>query len=153
MERTFEFDATITAGARGGAFVEVPAEVIDGLQATGRVPVVASFDGESYRGSLVRMRGLWVLGIRTSIRTAIAKDVGSVVRVTLSRDVAPRTVEVPLALADALARKPDLLEAFERLSYTHRKEYATWILEAKKDETRARRIRRALEMIERGMSP
>jgi len=42
------------------------------------------------------------------------------------------------------------LEIFEKLAYTHRKEYVRWIEEAKKPETRARRIEKAVAMIAEG---
>lgn len=65
-------------------------------------------------------------------------------------DAAPRTVEVPEALARALAADPKAQATFENLAFTHRKEYARWIAEAKREETRERRVQRALNMIREG---
>jgi uncharacterized protein YdeI (YjbR/CyaY-like superfamily) len=72
--------------------------------------------------------------------------------VILALDTAPRTVEVPPALAEALATDPAAAAAFERLAASHRKEYARWITEAKRDDTRDRRVQQALEMIRAGKS-
>jgi len=72
---------------------------------------------------------------------------GDKVRVTLERDTEPRTVEVPTELQAALADDPQARDAFERLSYSHRQEYAGWVAEAKKEETRARRAAKAIEML------
>ena len=60
---------------------------------------------------------------------------------TIELDRAPREVEVPGALATALAADPQAAAAFDRLAFTHRKEFARWIVEAKRDETRQRRAR------------
>ena len=75
---------------------------------------------------------------------------GDVVEVAIERDDAPREVEVPEALARALAADPEAQSAFEALAFTHRKEYAQWIAEAKKEETRTRRVTRAMEMLRGG---
>jgi uncharacterized protein YdeI (YjbR/CyaY-like superfamily) len=74
------------------------------------------------------------------------------VEVTGELDTAPRGVEVPQALASALAANPDAGAAFERLAFTHRKEYARWIAEARRDETRDRRVQQALEMLRTGQT-
>ena len=62
-------------------------------------------------------------------------------------DSAPREVDVPDDLAAALAGEPAARQFFDGLSFTHRKEYADWIAEAKREETRARRVERALAML------
>ena len=64
----------------------------------------------------------------------------------------PSEVEVPPMLAEALAADPVAAAAFERMAFTHRKEYARWIAEAKKDETRQRRAEQAVAMIRAGKS-
>jgi uncharacterized protein YdeI (YjbR/CyaY-like superfamily) len=63
---------------------------------------------------------------------------------------APREVELPEALAGALAGDPAASAAFDALAYTHRKEYARWVQEAKRDETRQRRVAQALQMLREG---
>ena len=65
---------------------------------------------------------------------------------------APREVEVPAALAAALEADPAAKASFDALAFTHRKEYARWIDEAKREDTRARRVTQALEMIRAGQT-
>jgi uncharacterized protein YdeI (YjbR/CyaY-like superfamily) len=65
----------------------------------------------------------------------------------LELDTAPREVEVPAALAAALAADPQAQAVFDGMAFTHRKEYARWVAEAKRDETRERRVQQAVEMI------
>lgn len=143
------FDAVIEAGPRGGAFVEVPFDVEE-VWGGRRIPVRAAFDDTRYRGSVAFMGGRPVLGVTRAIRDAIDRGVGDTVRVVVERDDAPRTVAVPTELAAALATRPDLRERFEGLAFTHRKEYARWVADAKKADTRNRRAARALEMLAEG---
>jgi hypothetical protein len=85
-----------------------------------------------------------------SIREQIGKGPGDVVKIVLWKDEAPREVDVP-AEFKALMKKAGVLPFFEGLSFTHRKEYCRWITEAKKVETRARRLEKALEMLKTGV--
>ncbi len=141
------FDAVLRAGPRGGAFVSVPFDV-EATWGARRVPVRALFDGSAeYRGTVVFMDGGPILGVTREVRNALGKEVGDSVQVEVARDDAPRTVEVPRDLVVALRARPELAEHFESLAYTHRKEYARWVAEAKRPETRARRVARALEML------
>jgi len=48
-------------------------------------------------------------------------------------------------------KKGGLLPVFTKLSYTHRKEYCRWITEAKKQETRLKRLEKAMEMLKKGV--
>ena len=132
---------------RGGALVPVPAEVVAALGGKGRIPVQATFDGVRYRGSVVSMGGPdKVIGILKSIRAEIGKEPGDTVAVTLELDDSTRKVDVPddlrAALDGAGARK-----AFDALSFSHQREHVLWIEEAKRADTRARRIAATVERI------
>ncbi|MET0206354.1 MAG: YdeI/OmpD-associated family protein [Thermoleophilaceae bacterium] len=59
-------------------------------------------------------------------------------------------MDIPPALAAALEEDGEAKAAFEGLSYTHRREYAEWISEAKREETRVRRVAKAVEMLRDG---
>ncbi len=143
MER---FEATIDAARGGGALVAVPAGVVEALGGGGRIPVRATFDGVPYRGSIVSMGGQQCLGLLTSIRDQLGKAPGDRVVVTLERDDVERTVTVPEDLAAALT-EAGAADVFGRLSYSHQREYVTWISEAKRHETRQRRIAQTVERI------
>ncbi|WP_433166350.1 YdeI/OmpD-associated family protein [Kribbella sp. CA-247076] len=140
------FEGTVVVNDGGGAWVEVPGEVVAALGGGGRIPVRASFDGVAYRGSIASMGGCMALGMLKSIRGQLGKDDGDTVTVTVERDTAERTVDVPAELAAALD-EAGLRAAFDKLSYSHRREHVNAINEAKKPETRARRIAKALEML------
>ena len=143
---------TTTLVPRGAAAAVVldrehVAEVGEGAK---RFPVVATVNGYTWRTTVTRMRGEFLLGLNRAVRQQAGVEAGDAVEVELELDTAPREVEVPEALANALAKDSVACAAFERLSYTHRKEYARWIDEAKRDETRQRRVAQALEMLRQG---
>ena len=95
------------------------------------------------------MGGEFLLGLNREVRTAAGVEVGDEVTVTIALDEAPREVEVPSALAHALETDAAAKAAFDGLAFTHRKEFARWIAEAKKDDTRDRRVAQALQMLRR----
>ena len=115
-----------------------------------RFPVVATVNGYTWRTTVSRMRGEFLLGLNRSVREEAGVEAGDSVELELELDTAPREVEVPTALAHALAEDEAARAAFDGLSYTRRKEYARWIEEAKRDETRERRVAKALEMLRQG---
>jgi len=117
-----------------------------------RFPVVATVNGYTWRTTVVRMGGEFLLGLSKEVRQGAGAEAGDEVDVTLELDTAPREVEVPEALAAALAADPEAKASFDRMAFTHRKEYARWIAEAKRDETRQRRVAQAVEMIRAGKS-
>jgi hypothetical protein len=115
-----------------------------------RFPVAATINGYTWRTTVVRMHGEFMLGLNRAVREAAGVEAGDTVDVEIVLDAAPREVEVPPALADALAGDDEARAGYERLSYTHRKEYARWIEEAKREETRDRRLAQALERLRQG---
>ena len=121
----------------------MPHEVIEQLGGGGRIPVQARFDDVDYRGSVVSMGGAMVIGVTKAIREQMGKGDGDGVTVVVHRDVAERTVDVPDDLATAL-KAAGVRKAFDALSYTQRKEHVRSIEEAKKPETRAKRVERAV---------
>jgi hypothetical protein len=117
-----------------------------------RFPVRATVNGFTWRTSVTRMRGEFLLGLNREVRESARVDAGDTVEVAIELDSAPREVEIPEALARALSANSDAQAAFERLAFTHRKEYARWVAEAKREETRDRRVARALEMLREGQT-
>jgi len=115
-----------------------------------RFPVVATVNGYSWRTSVARMGGESLLGLSRQVRESAGVTAGDEVEVAIELDTAPREVEVPEALSAALAADPEASAAFDRMAFTHRKEYARWVAEAKREETRQRRVEQAVSMIRAG---
>jgi hypothetical protein len=115
-----------------------------------RFPVRATINGYTWRTTVTRMRGENMLGLNREVRTGAGVEAGDSVDVLIELDTEPREVEVPTALAAAFAQDPVAKAAFDGMAFTHRKEYARWIEEAKREETRERRVAQALEMLREG---
>lgn len=115
-----------------------------------RFPVRATVNGYVWRTSVARMGGEFMVGLPREVREGADAHAGDAVEVTLELDTAPREVEVPEALAAALERDGAAKAAFDGLALTHSKEYARWVAEAKREETRDRRVAKALEMLHAG---
>jgi antitoxin component of MazEF toxin-antitoxin module len=115
-----------------------------------RFPVRATVNGYVWRTSVARMGGEFMVGLPREVREGADARAGDAVEVTLELDTAPREVEVPEALAAALERDSAAKAAFDGLAFTHRKEYARWVAEAKRVQTRDRRVAKALEMLHAG---
>lgn len=115
-----------------------------------RFPVVATVNGYTWRTSVARMGGEFLLGLNREVRHAAGVESGNQVNVSIKLDLVPREVEVPEALAAALAADPQAQASFEGMAFTHRKEYARWVANAKREETRQRRVQEALNLIRAG---
>lgn len=147
-----ELTLTITLQRRGPAAAVVlsddqVAEVGEGRKA---FPVRATINGYTWAGRVSRMGGEFLLGLSREVRTGAGVEAGDEVTVTIALDEAPREVDVPAALAQALEGDATAKATFDALAFTHRKEFARWIAEAKKDETRERRVAQALQMLREG---
>lgn len=144
--KKYEFTAKIEKhGEIDAAYVVFPFDVPTEFGVRGQVKVVAEFDGALYRGSLAPMGGArHALGLTKAIRKSISKQAGDDVSVVVYKDEEPRMVEIPVDLASAFAGNTIAAERFASLPYTIRKEYCQSVKEAKRDETRARRIEKIL---------
>lgn len=149
--KKYKFKAKIEAGQGGGAYVLFPYDTQKEFATNGKVPVKATFEGVPYAGSLVKHgHPQHMLGMAKAIREQIGKGPGDTIEIVVWKDEEVRTVEVP-AEFERLIKKEELLSVFNELSYTHRKEYCRWITEAKKEETRLKRLEKAIEMLKKGV--
>jgi hypothetical protein len=120
------------------------ADVARTFETRARVAVVAKFEnGYVARTSLMPRRGVHILPLRVEACEGAGIRPGDAVSVTLREDREPRTIEVPLDLIAAL-RDARLRDVFDALSYSHRKEWVLAIADAKREETRLKRIRECL---------
>jgi hypothetical protein len=138
--------------ARGpaAAFVLDDEQVATVGEGAKRFPVLATVNGYSWRTSVTRMGGEFLVGLNRAVRDSARVEAGDTVTLVLELDTAPREVEVPAALAQALEHDPQAKAAYDGMAFTHRKEYARWIEEAKREETRDRRVTQALQMLREG---
>ncbi|MGH2700900.1 MAG: YdeI/OmpD-associated family protein [Actinomycetota bacterium] len=132
-----------------GTFVELPFDVVEAFGAK-RVPVRCSINGAAFRSTVAVYGGRYYLPINKKLQSEAGVTAGDEVEMVVDRDDAPRKIEMPDDLRSALDEDDEARLAFEALSFTHRREYVEWITEAKRDETRQRRIRKAVQMLGEG---
>ena len=134
-----------------GAYFQVPFNVHEVFSTKAQVKVRGTIDGRTYRSSIMPMGGKHMMVVNKEIREAINKKVGDKVKVVMEIDTSPRIITVPTDLKKALGRNPRAKNIFEGSSYTNQKEYVQWIKDAKKQETRERRIKEAVEQLTKGI--
>lgn len=146
------FSTVVGSDDPSSLFIEVPPEVVAALSVKKRPPVRVTLNGDyTYRSTVSVYGGRYLLPIRREIREACGLAPGMPVEVTLALDEEPRQVEVPGDLAAAFAGEPEIRAIFDRLSFTHQREYVEWITGAKREETRTRRVAQTLEMLRKGV--
>jgi len=145
-----KFRATVELGGKTATGIEVSEDVVAALGSGNRPPVTVTIGGHTYRTTVARMGGRFLIGLSAENRTAAGVAAGDEVDVSIEPDAEPRQVEVPANLAEALGHDHTARANFDGLSYTHRKEWVRWIEEAKKAETRATRLARTVESLHAG---
>lgn len=146
----FEFEAEIEReGYMNGAYVVFPESALAVFGAKGHIKVKVMFDGKiSYRGSLASMgNGLHLLGVTKAVRKELGKSHGDIIHVTMEPDTEERTVEIPEDIVNLLKEFPEAEETFFRMSYSHKREIVHWVTDAKKNETRNRRLEKMVVML------
>ena len=139
-------------GSMNAAFVEFPFSTEELFNKKGQVKIKAIFDDKvEYRGSLAKMKSdCHILGLTQEIRKQLGKTFGDEISVNLIEDKEERTVEVAEDIMSIFNENPEAKALFDKMSYTHRKEYIRWINEAKKPETRENRRIKMIQMILNG---
>ena len=145
------FRATLHRSDDSGAacFVDFPHDLKATFGRGNLVPVVATWDGRvEYRGSLAMMGGdRAMLLCRKDVLAQLGKGPGEVVQVSVALDTAPREVEVPEALGNALDAVEGGRAAWAALSPSARREHAQWVAEAKRDATRDARVLKSVALV------
>lgn len=139
----------LQSGEINAAYVEFPFSTEKWFGKKGLVKIKALFDEKvEYRGSLVKMKSdFHQLGLTQQIRKQLGKSFGDEVLVKLWEDKEERIVIIPEDVQIVFNDNFKAKELFDMMSYTHRKEYIRWIVEAKKPETRENRKVKMIEMI------
>jgi hypothetical protein len=133
------FTAALEDVPAGGAGVRLPFDPKEEF-GKARAPVRVSIGAHPvFRTTVMVYAGVAWIGLRKGQVAEMSLSPGDQVDVLVELDDAPREVDVPDELAAALGADADASAAFDRLSYTHRKEYAQWVAEAKRPATRADR--------------
>jgi hypothetical protein len=133
-----------------GLFIGIPNDLVASFGAGKRPAVVATVNGIEVRTRIMVYGGQSLIGLSKAFRAEHELHPGQDVELTIALDQAPREIELPADFAEALAADPEAQAAFDRLSFTNRKEYAVWIDSAKRADTRQRRLAEAPAMLKGG---
>ena len=139
-KRTFK--AKLTADS-GGLFFQVPFDVKTEF-GKARAPVRVTLGRYTYASTVAVYGGKYYVPVRREHRQAARVTPGKTIGIRLELDETKRDVKAPADLARALQARAGGNEGWRKLSYTHRREHVQAILEAKKPETRARRVSKAV---------
>lgn len=141
------FQATLLLEGKTATGIAVPDEVLAQLGGGKRPAVRVTLRGHTFATTIGSMRGVAMIPVSAAVRDASGVRAGDQLDVTIERDTAPREVTVPDDLAAALAAEPIARQAYDKLSPSAKKAYVTRIEEAKKPETRARRVELTVQQL------
>jgi hypothetical protein len=145
-----KFTAELESTGKTTAGFEVPAEIVEALGGGAHPKVSATVKGFTFRTSIARMGGRYLLGMSAERRTAAGVSAGDVLEVDLELDTAPREVDVPEEFAAALAADAAAREFWQTLSYSKQQWHVLQVTSAKTEETKARRIEKSIGMLREG---
>jgi len=122
------------------AALKPPFDVVEVFQRKGRVPVKGTINGFPFRSSLMNMGEGHMMVVNAELRAGAKCKAGDTVSMVMELDEDVRKVEVPAYLKKIIAADRNAKEAWDKLSFTHQKEYVREIDGAKRPETREKRI-------------
>jgi len=102
--------------------LEIPADVVEALGGGKRPKVAITINRHSWKSRVAIMRGRYLLGLSNANRRAAGVGSGDEVEVEVELDTEPREVVEPVDFAQALDEYPLARAAYERLSYSRRRE-------------------------------
>lgn len=132
------------------AALSAPFDVEKTFGTRARVAVRGTINGYPFRSSLMPMGGCHRMVVNADMRKGAGVKAGDTVSVVMEKDEAPRTVAVPVPLRRELARSKTAQANWDKLAFTHKKEMARSIAEAKQEETRARRLAKVMDVLKNG---
>jgi Bacteriocin-protection, YdeI or OmpD-Associated/Domain of unknown function (DUF1905) len=113
-----------------------------------KVPVKVTINSYTWRSTVGNRGGIQYIVVNSEAHRSAGVKAGDLVTIALEPDVEKREIKVPMPLQRALGTK--LTQKLNALSFTHKKEFVAWYSEAKKEDTRARRIEKMKQMLATG---
>jgi hypothetical protein len=143
------FETTVQLEGKTATMFEVPLDVRT-VFGRARPPVLVTINDFTYRSTIAAYGDRYYLPLNRHNRRGAGVEAGDRIEVALEADTQPRRVEVPDDLAGALQSNDVARSNFEAMSFSHQREYVEWITEAKRPETRKRRIEGAIKRLLEG---
>jgi hypothetical protein len=143
-----KFKSVVVLGGKTATGIEVPGSVAEKLRGGGRPLVTVTINGHTYPSAIAVRGGTSLIPLSAENRGKAGVAAGERIEVDIELDTKPREVEVPADFKRALAKHPAAKRAFETLSNSAKKGHVQSIEGAKTDETRQRRINKAIEQLD-----
>jgi hypothetical protein len=144
------FQATIQLDGKTATGINVPDDIMEGLGGGKRPTVKVTLKGHTYSTTVGIMHGVAKIPISAENRKAAGVNAGDEVDVEIELDQSPREIALPADLAEALRGDAEAERCYDGLSPSRKKAYVTWIEQAKKAETRERRVAQAITELSEG---
>jgi len=129
-------------------YLDVPFDVEKIFNEKSKIKVKGTINNVPYRSTLLpHGDGTFFMVVNKTIRDQLGVHVGDSVSVEMMIDADLREVPLPELFEKTLRKNPKKQAIFEKLSYSHKKQYVEWIMTAKKEETRKQRIQQAIGML------
>lgn len=141
------FKTTLLQAGKTATGIKIPPEIIEKLGAGKKPPVKVTINGFTYRSTVAVMGGAFMVGVNAENRIGANVNGGDAIEVAIELDTEPRVVEVPADFQKILDKNPDAKKKFVTLSYSRQKELVVPITDAKTEETKQRRIEKALKTL------
>ena len=142
-----KFKATILQTGNNTG-IPVTEEILEKLGGGKKPLVVVTINGYSYRSAVGKMGDKYMISLSAENRKNANVKGGDTVEVSLVLDIEPRVIEVPKDLQKALDNSKTAKIIFEKLAPSKKKAMVLSITESKTEETRLRRIAKAIETLE-----
>ncbi|MEP7322205.1 MAG: YdeI/OmpD-associated family protein [Saprospiraceae bacterium] len=127
--------------------IHVPDEIIEKMGAGKKPPVVITLKKYTYRNTVAVMGGKYMVSLSAEHRTNAKVSGGEELEVNIDLDTEPRTVEVPQDLQKALNKNAIAKKNFDALSPSKKKYLVLDITSAKTEETKNKRIEKAMQSL------
>jgi hypothetical protein len=150
MGETLHLTATLEPRGPAGAFLLTDDQVAALGGGRKAFPVRVTVNGATLPLRLARMGGENLIGLARAVRQQAGVELGATYAVEIVAETAERTVDVPEDLAAALAGDPAAAAAFTALAPSHRREFASWVTQAKREATRADRVAKTVQAVREG---
>jgi hypothetical protein len=145
-----KFTAPLELHGKTATGIEVPEDVVAGLNAGKRIPVRVTINGYTYPSTIAPYNGRYLLPVSAEVRAGAKVAAGDTLTITLEVDATERKIAVPDDLAAVLKKNAKARAFFESLSLSNQRGYVDWIEQAKKPETRATRVEKTVELLSEG---
>jgi len=146
-----KFQTTILTSGKTATGIRVPDDIVERLGAGKKPPVKISINKYTYRSTIAVMNGTFMVGINADVREKAGVKGGDKINVEIELDTEPREITLPPDFKKVLDKNATARKFYEGLSYSRKKNYVLPIEQAKTEETRQRRIEKAITDLKAGI--